>query len=69
MKPETTMSYVSPQSLAELPSSTPVLLAFSGGADSSALLSLLVEDSEKNGYSLSVAHFHHGIRGDEADRR
>ena len=68
MKPEKTISYVSPQSLAGLPTSTPVLLAFSGGADSSALLSLLVEDSQKNGYSLSVAHFHHGIRGDEADR-
>lgn len=68
MKPEKTIAYVSPQFLAKLPSDTPVLLALSGGADSSALLSLLVEDSKKNGYSLSVAHFHHGIRGDEADR-
>ena len=53
MKPEKTISYVSPQFLAKLPSDTPVLLALSGGADSSALLSLLVEDSKKNGYSLS----------------
>ena len=60
--------YASPYSLAELPKDTPVLLAFSGGADSSALLHILAEDSKRNGFSLSVAHFHHGIRGDEADR-
>ena len=60
--------YTSPYSLASMPKDTPVLLAFSGGADSSALLDILAEDSKKNGFSLSVAHFHHGIRGDEADR-
>lgn len=68
MKPESKISYVSPHLLAGLPKNTPVLLAFSGGADSSALLSMLVKDSHKNGYSLSAAHFHHGIRGEEADR-
>ena len=62
------LSYVSPHILASLDSKTPVLLAFSGGADSSALLHLLVNDSKKYGFPLSVAHFHHGIRGEEADR-
>lgn len=62
------LSYVSPHILASLDGKTPVLLAFSGGADSSALLHLLVNDSKKHGFPLSVAHFHHGIRGEEADR-
>lgn len=60
--------YIPPHILASLDSTTPVLLAFSGGADSSALLHILVKDSQKYGFPLSVAHFHHGIRGDEADR-
>lgn len=62
------ISYISPHLLASLNSKTPVLLAFSGGADSSVLLHLLVNDSKKHGFPLSVAHFHHGIRGEEADR-
>lgn len=60
--------YESPFSLAGLKNDTPVLLAFSGGADSSALLHILAEDAKSNGFKLSVAHFHHGIRGEEADR-
>lgn len=60
--------YTPPFSLAGLPNDTPVLLAFSGGADSSALLHILAEDAKANGFKLSVAHFHHGIRGEEADR-
>lgn len=62
------ISYISPHILADLPKDSSVLLAFSGGADSSALLHLLAKDSKERGFSLSVAHFHHGIRGDEADR-
>ena len=68
MKSTYKISYVSPHSLASLPKSTPVLLAFSGGADSSALFSLLVQDSKINGYPLYAAHFNHGIRGEEAER-
>ena len=68
MKTKNKILYVSPYILANLPKETPVLLAFSGGADSSALLSLLAEDSIKNGFSLSVAHFNHQIRGEEAER-
>lgn len=56
------------QALAEVPSDTPVLLAFSGGADSSALLHCLWEQSRANGFPLLLAHVDHGIRGAEARR-
>lgn len=44
------------------------LVALSGGTDSVALLHILI--SVKNEYQLTIgaAHFHHGIRGEEADR-
>ena len=42
-------------------------VAVSGGADSVALLRLLLELRGELGIVLSVAHFHHGIRGAEAD--
>lgn len=45
-----------------------VLTAFSGGADSSALLYILAEICPRRGIALSAAHLHHGIRGAEADR-
>ena len=57
-----------PWQMADLPKETPVLLAFSGGADSAALLQLLAEQARRDGFSLTAAHFHHGIRGEEADR-
>jgi tRNA(Ile)-lysidine synthase len=44
-----------------------VAVAVSGGADSVALLRALLELSKELGIVLSVAHFHHGIRGAEAD--
>ena len=44
-----------------------VAVACSGGADSVALLHILVELRETLGVVLSVAHFHHQIRGAEAD--
>src|SRR5262249_15372167 len=44
-----------------------VAVAVSGGADSVALLRVLLELSQELGIVLSVAHFHHGIRGPEAD--
>ena len=43
---------------------TPVLVAFSGGADSTLLLHLL----HRAGIRLYAVHVHHGIRGKEADR-
>jgi tRNA(Ile)-lysidine synthase len=44
-----------------------VAVACSGGADSVALLRILVDMREELGVVLSVAHFHHQIRGAEAD--
>ncbi len=57
-----------PQVMAGMPQDASVLLALSGGADSRALLHLLARLSQRHGFSLSAAHLHHGIRGDEADR-
>ena len=44
-----------------------VAVACSGGADSVALLRILAELREEIGIVLSMAHFHHQIRGAEAD--
>lgn len=44
-----------------------IAVAVSGGADSVALLRLLLELQPELGLVLSVAHFHHQIRGAEAD--
>lgn len=45
-----------------------VLVGFSGGADSSALLRLLFAECRRRGIYLRAVHVHHGIRGAEADR-
>lgn len=45
-----------------------VLVAFSGGADSVALLMLLFSVRSKLGIEVAAAHLNHGIRGAEADR-
>ena len=42
-------------------------VAVSGGADSVGLLRLLLELRDELGIVVSIAHFHHGIRGAEAD--
>src|SRR5947209_1204368 len=42
-------------------------IAVSGGADSVALLRVMLELRTELGVVLSVAHFHHGIRGEAAD--
>lgn len=57
-----------PHALCGLPQDTPVLLGFSGGADSSALLYILLSMRERYGFSLTLAHLDHGIRGEEAAR-
>ncbi len=44
-----------------------VLLAVSGGADSVALLRLLLEVRAELGIVLAVAHFNHGLRGRDSD--
>lgn len=45
-----------------------VLAAFSGGADSAAMLLLLADLRETLRFTLAAAHVHHGLRGAEADR-
>jgi tRNA(Ile)-lysidine synthase len=45
-----------------------VLVAVSGGRDSCVLLDLFVRCAEVRGLTLHVAHVHHGLRGDAADR-
>ena len=57
---------IAPHKLAGLASNTPVLLAFSGGADSVALLDMLQKEYPNT--PLLLAHVNHGIRGDEALR-
>jgi len=43
-----------------------IMVAVSGGADSSALL-LALSDMRKDGYTISAAHVNHGIRPGESD--
>ena len=45
-----------------------VIVALSGGADSCALLSILVDLVPVYHLQLIVAHFNHGLRGDDADQ-
>lgn len=45
-----------------------VLVGYSGGADSSAMLYLLKPICDERGIYLHAMHIHHGIRGEEADR-
>lgn len=51
-----------------LQSGDKVIVALSGGADSVALLHILISIKEEYGLDIYAAHFHHGIRGEEADR-
>ena len=53
-----------PEAIVPPPDVRHVLVALSGGADSVYLLLFLLE----GGAQVSAAHFHHGIRGESADR-
>jgi tRNA(Ile)-lysidine synthase len=44
-----------------------VLVAVSGGLDSTALLDALHLLSERHGLNLSIGHVNHGLRGDESE--
>lgn len=56
------------EELAGLPKETPILVGYSGGADSTALLHMLWQYRQLYGTPVFAAHVHHGIRGEEADR-
>lgn len=51
-----------------LPKDCSCTVALSGGADSVALLRILLSLRDSLNITLSAAHVHHGIRGEEADR-
>lgn len=61
-------SFLSPHTLAGLEQSASLLVAFSGGADSGALLDMTVRYAKQCGAKVYAAHVNHGIRGAEADR-
>jgi tRNA(Ile)-lysidine synthase len=50
-----------------LPAGSQVLVAVSGGADSTALLASLASVAGEFGLALTAAHLHHGLRGADAD--
>ncbi len=60
--------FVSPAELSGRPPKTPILVAYSGGADSTALLHMLCSLSKETEAVIYAAHVNHGIRGNEADR-
>ena len=55
---------IDPRQLAGIDANAPVLLAFSGGADSMALLDMM--QKEYPAAPILLAHVNHGIRGEEA---
>ena len=61
-------AFTPPHILSGLPKSTPILVAYSGGSDSGALLDMIVRYAKKNKAKVYAAHVNHGIRGKEADR-
>ncbi len=61
-------AFKSPHSLSGLPENSPLLVAFSGGADSGALLHMIIKYAACVGTKVYAAHVNHGIRGAEADR-
>ena len=60
--------FEAPHLLSGCPPQTPILVAFSGGSDSVALLAALREYAMQYGAPLRAAHVNHGIRGAEAVR-
>lgn len=57
-----------PHLLSGMPESTPILVGFSGGADSTALLHMLCRYGAQNHAAVYAVHVNHGIRGEEANR-
>jgi tRNA(Ile)-lysidine synthase len=61
------IGFAAPHKLAGCNQELPILAAFSGGADSSAMLYMLKDYCDKVGCALYAAHINHCIRGAEAD--
>ena len=61
-------SFTAPDIISGMPPQSSILVGFSGGADSTALLHLLKKYAELTGAKLYAAHINHCIRGEEADR-
>ncbi len=57
-----------PHLISKMNTDSSVLVGFSGGADSTAMLYMLALYAKSVGAVLYAAHLNHGIRGDEADR-
>ncbi len=57
-------AFVSPYELAGVPAGEKVIVALSGGADSTSLLSMMIERA----IPVIAVHVNHGIRGEEAER-
>ncbi len=62
------LGFTAPHLLTGAPENTPMLVAFSGGADSSVLLRLIKKYADAHGAQVYAAHVNHMIRGAEADR-
>ena len=60
--------FIAPHLLSKMSPSASMLVGFSGGADSRALLDLLMKYANEHGTRVFAAHVNHGIRGEEADR-
>ena len=63
-----TKGFTAPHLLSGMSEKTSILVGFSGGADSRALLDLLMKYGNETGAKIFAAHVNHGIRGSEADR-
>lgn len=61
-------SFKPPHLLSGLRADEPILVGFSGGSDSTALLNMLRVYAKESGAKIYAAHVNHGIRGEEADR-
>ncbi len=60
--------FTPPHLLSGMCASSPILVGFSGGADSTAMLHMLALYAKDSGAPIYAAHLNHGIRGEEADR-
>ena len=65
---KTIKKFIPPHTLTGLSEDESLLVAFSGGADSGALLHMVMQYAKERGTKVFAAHVNHGIRGAEADR-